>query len=515
MKNAYRQITNIFLLTLGLALLNTAAAQEMKIDSANPPDAEQGASNKPVDIIGSGFDGTVIDVRFILHCNKKNCPDTGDIVVNDFVVDSETLIKTDISVLLEAPIADYDITVTSSRGRGGKGTTYKGVNKFSVKTRPNQNIVSCDVFAPNGTCTCQFGGGDGGIHTMLGDCETSETLWTGTGHHQIWGPSQTNPGTLRVVNCDPSKHTTNPLDPYICNEAEFKGSSVISNTDHRAGVKNVIIEFDDAVSRGCAPEDDIESAVSFRLHGGITVPPTGNSFIQIVESVIDSHMDPLCTAVEIVREPAYTSNHPEGKDWKVKVVSVDIADDSYVTTGVRYEGIKPQHSLNPPIVFGNTIGFPACAGDDPLINAAEAIGIQFGPVLLSDSSDPSSQIAGIAESNIIRMTTNCGTLGGVGILVVGEPCNDEPCIDVLGDPVAGDQTVAEVTKNDISGALNGILTDHNVVDVKFSGNTLIGIGEGDPAIFDIGINSGAQCTRTKGKPNNISGYDIDLVGDCP
>ena len=130
--------------------------------------------------------------------------------------------------------------------------------------------------------------------------------------------------------------------------------------------------------------------------------------------------------------------------------------------------------------------------------------IQFGPVLLSDSSDPSSQIAGIVESNTISMATSCGELGGVGILVVGEP----------GDPI-GDQTTAEVVKNDVSGALTGVLVDNNVVEVNLSGNTLIGIGEGDPQIFDTGIDSSAQCTREKGKPNRITGYYVDIVQRDP
>lgn len=145
MNRTYLRLPSVVLLVLGLAATNSAPAQEMMINSANPPDAEQGTSNLPVDIIGSGFDETVTEVRFKLHCAKNNCPDTGDIIVNQFEVDSSTVIKTTITVLPEATVADFDIEVTSSRGRGGKGTTYKGVKKFEVKLKPKGGFAMDDV----------------------------------------------------------------------------------------------------------------------------------------------------------------------------------------------------------------------------------------------------------------------------------------------------------------------------------------------------------------------------------
>jgi hypothetical protein len=71
--------------------------------------------------------------------------------------------------------------------------------------------------------------------------------------------------------------------------------------------------------------------------------------------------------------------------------------------------------------------------------------------------------------------------------------------------------MVKVNKNDIYGALIGVEVDSNVVEVNFSGNTLTGDGG-----VGTGILSDAQCTRTKGKPNKISGYetDIDDTG-CP
>jgi hypothetical protein len=93
---------------------------------------------------------------------------------------------------------------------------------------------------------------------------------------------------------------------------------------------------------------------------------------------------------------------------------------------------------------------------------------------------------------------------------VGEPCivaADNNCTDSYGNPVPGDQTTAEVVKNDVSGAFFGVLVDDNVVDINFSGNKLT--GDGDPLSGDIGIDSDAQCTQYKGKPNKISDYNDD------
>ncbi len=67
----------------------------------------------------------------------------------------------------------------------------------------------------------------------------------------------------------------------------------------------------------------------------------------------------------------------------------------------------------------------------------------------------------------------------------------------------GNQTSAEVLKNVISGADVGVEVDENVLNVHFSGNTLIGDSG------DIGICSEASNTSTKGKPNVWSGYDAD------
>jgi len=501
------RLTGLLLLLPALAVPYAALAQGMEVNSADPAMTIEGTVNLDVAISGKGFDNTIDVVRFLLPCEVEPCTDTGGIRVNHWKVRGSKKIIANIDVAdpasLPSEYEGHDIEVmSSSRGRGGKGTTL-----FTVEKKSNRTIVSCDRFAPNGTCDCEFDW-ENDIYTLQDDCRTSETLWLG--HSKMWGNHQTDWSTLTVVNCS-------SLDDEIpdCEdkhgssfEGQFLGSSVIANTNHRAAVRHLNIRFDDAVLRGCDPygdDDRIQSAVHFRLHGGISEEPAVFSFLRIDNVSIESHFDPLCNAIEVVREPDYTQRWPESRDSKVRVEVVEITDASYVISGIRYEGIKPNGSVNPPIVFGNTIGAPACDGDDPSLDPGTARAIHFGRVLLPDSSDPSSRIAGRVESNTIRMATSCGTLGGVGILVLGEP----------GDP-SGDQTTAEVVKNDISGALTGVLVDDHVVDINFSGNTLIGVGGDDPGIYDVGIDSSAQCTRKKGKPNKITGFDMDFIdADCP
>jgi len=480
-------------------------AEVTAIDSASPNEVEQGTLATPVKITGAGFDRTVKEVKFLVHCDptpEEPCvDDTGGITVTGFTVKSSTEITATIDVSSTAKVGGFDIQ-TTTRGRGGKGTTYRSEQLFTVKLRGNQTLASCDVFAPNGTCTCMFGlSADTNIYSLQGDCQTSETLWLGG--NRLFGLEPGQKWTITATNCNSSDPGVDCLDETSTSfEGRFLGESVIANINHVAGVRSFNIRFDDDVTRGCDPvDDDIHSAVSFRLHGGISEPPTGNSFLQIWELNIDSHVDPLCYAIEIVREHDYTTRWPESQDWKVSAQVNEIADESYVISGIRYEGMKPQESINPPLVWGNTIGSPACEGDDPLLDPDAATAIQFGRLLLSDTTDPPSQIAGIVESNTVRMTTSCGSPGGVGILVIGEP----------GEP-AGNQTTAMVTKNDVAGAFIGVLVDEHVVDVNFTGNVFK--GDGDPATDDIGIDSDAQCTRMKGKPNKITDYTLDNQYDC-
>jgi len=499
MNNLQFRLIHIFLLVTGLVVSQAVLAQKISVSAADPASAVQGTLNLDVEISGNGFDETVDVVEFLLPCSVEPCTDNGNVIVKHFNVNSRRTIVANIDVLDSAVVADYDIAVSStSRGRGGKGTTL-----FKVQSSKNETVSCMDAFFPdedptttNVDCNCTFRppGSNAPGHLMLDDCHTSATLNLTT---PIGSASSPLPdgglemSTLTAVNGKDG--------------SPFRGSSLISNTTDHAGVRFLNIRFDHGVARGCEASE-LQSVISFVLDENTADDLERLSLLQVWDITIDTYdgvgNDPLCTAIEVIREPGFTKPGTEGngnKDGQVFVTNVEIADGSYERIGIRYEGILPKGSINPPLVNGNFIGEQAC-GDD----SATARAIQFGRV---QHSDPANPIAGVVESNTIRMATDCEEgPGGVGILVVGESCTvtaDNNCTDSSGDPVPVTQSIAEVIKNDVSGAFIGVLVDDNVADINFYGNTLIG----DLGLDDIGICSEADSTNTKGKPNRFSGYD--------
>jgi len=512
MNNIHLRLISIFLLVYGLAVSPAALAQDMVIEAASPEWGEQGDS-LPVTITGRGFDDTVDDVKFILHCGKKNCPDTGDIIVDDFVVNAgEGTITTEINILDTAQVASFDIVLRSTRGRGGKGTTFKGENKFSVKIKPNETMVNCDIFAPKGSCTCMFShGSEDNIYGMLGDCVTSETLYLThmirtAGTVQTTDPDGPVNLTLTAVNC--GEEAEHPQNCEGVLPGTFDGSSVIANVYHRARIRYIDIIIGEDVEAGCS--GGLASAISFVLHEDLDDPaipdPLSRNSVFLVWNVgIYSKGDPLCNGIEIIRTKGYTDKYSDpdpiveefpAKDWKVSVAVNKISAGSYVEAGIVYLGMMPSETINPPAVVDNIVGGAACV--DPS-DPPDPIGILFGNLLALDAEE---LVEGVVEGNAIDMTGGCPGSKPIGVQVVGDD--------------AGIQTTAKVSKNEISGAFVGVEVDCNVVDVNISGNTLTGdsvSGDGD-----TGVDSYAQSTREKGKPNKIAGFDFNIIKDhdrCP
>ena len=519
MRIKYFRLTSIFFFILGLAASNTALGQDMVISAASPESGEQGTPGLDVIIVGSGFDDTVDEVMFILHCGKRSCPDTGDIVVNEFQVLNSGEIATNIDILDTAQVAGFDIVLRSTRGRGGKGTTFKGENKFSVKIKPNQSLVNCDKFAPHGSCTCMFSyDSNDNIYGMLGDCVTSETLYL---TRSIWtaGTVQTGPDgperlTLTAVNCDPIKQNCDGVGT-----GAFSGSSVVANVYHRAGIRFIGLVIGEGVEAGCS--GGLWSAISFVLDEFTPDPKTTwpeelpdpinrNSLFSVADTVIRSEDQALCYGIEVVRAAGYSrlytvpdpgdDNYHDvvtnpARDWKVYVANNAILAGSYLRAGIYFEGMMPTETINPPSVLSNSVGAAACGG------GLNPVGVYFGNL---SAIDPEELIEGVVEGNDINMAGDCGN-EPIGMQVVGDN------YEIHGAGTSGTQTTAKVNKNAISGAYVGVEVDCNVVDVNLSGNTLTGGGDGVNG--DTGVDSYAQSTREKGKPNEIMGYDFNVIRD--
>ncbi len=96
---------------------------EIIVDSAEPPDGEQGAVGLQIRVLGSGFEK---GAKVAFHLSGETDPDAGMTVQSTSFVNSTEVIATT-NIALDAVVSSRDISV-SFRGRRGIGT-----EKFHVK----------------------------------------------------------------------------------------------------------------------------------------------------------------------------------------------------------------------------------------------------------------------------------------------------------------------------------------------------------------------------------------------
>jgi hypothetical protein len=115
--NGVRRIAVSTLLLLALGPIGTAWAQ-VKVTSAEPAASVQGTVSLDVTINGSGFDSSA-SARFLV----TGTADTGGVTVTKTVVKGPKQLVATIDVTDTAVVNKFDIEVTLSSGRKGKGTT--------------------------------------------------------------------------------------------------------------------------------------------------------------------------------------------------------------------------------------------------------------------------------------------------------------------------------------------------------------------------------------------------------
>jgi len=478
MSNNHHNLKSILILVLGLLASSTVLAQKISVNSATPAVGDQGTISLDVEIAGNGFDDTVTDVDFLLPCATEPCTDTGGIVVEEFTVQGRKKILARIS-LVEAQLADFDIRVRASRGRGGKGTT---LFKVQLKPTGNETTTTCNeayfdkLPGQAGPCNA-VGGGEcilvlgnpERIKKMKTDCETTETIVipdTGT---------LTSDGSPET---EADRKTMTAILP-------FTGSAVITNAGHRASAIRMNVGVAAGISMGCAGQ--LQSAISFVLDNSKTPPPSAPdnaSYFHVFAVTVRSEAGPFCKAIEMTRTDSYANTT---NDWKTRVEDSFVTDGSYSNTGIYFEGFVQQQEINPPKVTGNTIGTPDCQAGNA------ATGLYFGP--LSPRLDGSDSQALIEDNAIDMSNGDCSLTTGI----------------VLSGNTAA-PTSGNINNSDIIGAHYGVVIDSNVDSVNLKGNTLTGNGvAGDGS---AGICSGIS-VGTKGKPNKISGFDQKVMIPCP
>ena len=112
------RLVSIFLAVFGLTASYTAQAQEVKVLSADPSSALQGTQNLDVTVQGDGFDNSAT-VQFLV----SGTANPGGVIVKGVKVRGQKKLIVNVDVLDDAEVAEFDIEVQLSRGRGGKGTT--------------------------------------------------------------------------------------------------------------------------------------------------------------------------------------------------------------------------------------------------------------------------------------------------------------------------------------------------------------------------------------------------------
>ncbi len=114
MKSGVRSLASLtsFLL-LGLSL----AAQDIQVNSADPPSAPQGTINLNVTVSGKGFKRGAVAKFFVTGTTNP-----GGVTVNSTTFVGGTQLVANIDVADTAVIANFDVEVQNSDGRTGKGT---------------------------------------------------------------------------------------------------------------------------------------------------------------------------------------------------------------------------------------------------------------------------------------------------------------------------------------------------------------------------------------------------------
>lgn len=127
-----RYLPGLLILAGLIAIANLpAASQDIQVDSASPSAAPQGTVNLDVTITGNGFKKGAQTRWFVTGTTNP-----GGVTVNSTTFKGATQLVANITVVQDAIIGRFDILVTNTNGRTGKGT-----DKFAVT--PKGTPVGC------------------------------------------------------------------------------------------------------------------------------------------------------------------------------------------------------------------------------------------------------------------------------------------------------------------------------------------------------------------------------------
>src|SRR6266404_5967220 len=130
----------LILLALGFVVMNLsgsipAARAQVQVTAANPTSTAQGTINLNVKVIGKGFKNGAKAKWFV-----TGTTDPGGVTVNSTAFVNSSEVDANITVSDTAVIANFDIQVLNSDGRGGKGTEL-----FAVTSPCGSDITNLSI----------------------------------------------------------------------------------------------------------------------------------------------------------------------------------------------------------------------------------------------------------------------------------------------------------------------------------------------------------------------------------
>jgi hypothetical protein len=135
--NTFKQhaLTSLALLIMALSPVGATWAQQVTVTAADPASAVQGTLSLDVAISGSGFDSTA-QVEFL----ATGTTDPGGITVRKVVAKGSRKLVATIDIADTALVDKFDIEVTLTNGRKGKGTTL-----FTVQAKTTGSVDPCST----------------------------------------------------------------------------------------------------------------------------------------------------------------------------------------------------------------------------------------------------------------------------------------------------------------------------------------------------------------------------------
>lgn len=162
-------LTLIAALTLSAAIIDfrSSAQGQVQVTAAIPASAAQGIVNLNVKVTGKGFKNGAKANWFV-----TGSTDNGGVTVNSTTFVSSTEVTANITISDTAVVANYDIQVLNSDGRGGKGTELFGVTPKgggNASCPPMQPAPTSDTkcYATSPGCLDLTLAGSGYVNTNL------------------------------------------------------------------------------------------------------------------------------------------------------------------------------------------------------------------------------------------------------------------------------------------------------------------------------------------------------------